>query len=97
MPKLPEFESDEAAAAWYDTHDTAPYMDDMTEVDEKFDVIRTVFATRPVDVRLRSDYIEAIQKAAERKGVPYQILVQSWLLEKLSQEAPDLAPQNMTR
>jgi len=96
MAKLPEFESDEEAAAWFDTHDTAAYLDDMEEVDEKFEVIRTVFATKPVDVRLRSDYLEAIQKAAERKGVPYQILVQSWLLEKLRQEAPDLIPQNMT-
>ena len=94
MPKLPDFESDEAAAAWFDSQDTAPYMDDMEETDEKFEVIRTVFVTWPVDVRLRSDYLEAIQKAAERKGVPYQILVQSWLIEKLSQEAPDLLPQN---
>lgn len=77
-------------AAWFDTHDTAPYMDDMEEVKEKFHVIRTSFVTRPVDVRLRSDYLEAIQVLAERKGIPYQMLVQSWLLEKLNQEAPEL-------
>jgi predicted DNA binding CopG/RHH family protein len=81
MEKLPEFGSDEKAAAWFDTHDATAYLDDMEEVDEKFEVIRTVFATKPVDVRLRSDYLEVIQKAAERKGAPYQILVQSWLLE----------------
>jgi predicted DNA binding CopG/RHH family protein len=93
MPKLPEFESDEAAAAWFDTHDTEPYMADMEEADEVFEVVRTPFATKPVDVRLRSDYLEAIQKTAERKGIPYQILVQTWLVEKLAQEAPDLLPQ----
>ncbi len=43
-----------------------------------------------MDVRLRSDHLEAIQTVAERKGVPYQTVVQSWLLEKLNQEAPDL-------
>ena len=93
MPKLPEFKNDEEVVAWFDTHDSAPYMDDMTEAEEKFEVVRTTFATRPVDVRLRSDYLEAIQEVAERKGVPYQILVQTWLLEKLTQEAPDLVPQ----
>ena len=93
MPKLPEFKSDEEVVAWFDTHDSAPYMDDMTEAEEKFEVVHTTFATRPVDVRLRSDYLEAIQEVAERKGVPYQILVQTWLLEKLTQEAPDLVPQ----
>ena len=93
MPKLPEFESDEEAAAWFDSHDSAPYMDVMEETDEKFEVIRTAFFTRHVEVRLRSDYLDAIQAAAERKGVPYQTLVQTWLLEKLSQEAPDLLPK----
>ena len=93
MPKLPEFKSDEEVVAWFDTHDSAPYMNDMTEAEEKFEVVRTTFATRPVDVRLRSDYLEVIQEVAERKGVPYQILVQTWLLEKLTQEAPDLVPQ----
>lgn len=93
MSKLPEFKSDEEAAAWFDTHDSAPYMADMKEAEEKFEIVRTTFVTRPVDVRLRSDYLEAIQEVAERKGVPYQILVQTWLLEKLTQEAPDLIPQ----
>ena len=93
MPKLPEFKSDEEAAAWFDSHDSAPFMDDMEETDEKFEIVRTLFATRPMDIRLRSDYLEAIQSVAERKGVPYQILVQTWLLEKLNQEAPDLAPR----
>lgn len=92
MSKIPEFESDEETAAWFDSHDTASYMDDMEEIDEKFEVIRTSFVTRPIDVRLRSDYFEAIQAVAERKGVPYQVLVQTWLLEKLGQEAPELLP-----
>lgn len=92
MPKLPKFKSDEEIAAWFDTHDSASYMDDMEEAEEKFEVVRTVFVTRPVDVRLRSDYFEAIQEVAERKGVPYQVLIQAWLLEKLTQEAPDLVP-----
>jgi predicted DNA binding CopG/RHH family protein len=90
MTKIPEFETDEEMAAWFDTHDTADFMDDMEETAEKFDVIRTNFVTRLIDVRLRSDYFEAIQAVAERKGMPYQMLVQRWLLEKLSQEAPDL-------
>lgn len=92
MPKLPKFKSDEEIAAWFDTHDSASYMDDMEETEEKFEVVRTIFVTRPVDVRLRSDYFEAIQEVAERKGVPYQVLIQAWLLEKLTQEAPDLVP-----
>jgi predicted DNA binding CopG/RHH family protein len=92
MSKLPKFESDEALIAWFEENDTAPYMDDMEESEEKFEVIRTSFATKSLDVRWRADYLDAIQTVAERKGIPYHHLIQSWLLEKLKQEAPDLVP-----
>ncbi|HEX9924146.1 MAG TPA: CopG family antitoxin [Anaerolineae bacterium] len=94
MPKLPEFKSDEEAATWFDQHNTTPYIDELEEADETFIVVRTRFVTKPVDVRLRADYLAAIQELAERKGVPYQSLVQTWLVEKLTQEAPDLLPNN---
>ena len=90
MIELPDFKNDEEAAAWFDTHDTAVYMDSLEEVTESVDVVRTSFPTKPMDVRLRADFLEAIQQAAEREGVPYQMLVQRWLREKLGQEAPDL-------
>ncbi|MEM7114909.1 MAG: CopG family antitoxin [Chloroflexota bacterium] len=88
--QLPKFQDDEAAKVWFDENDTAPFMDDMEAVDLKLPIKRTLFPTKPVDVRLRTDYLEAIQEVAERQGVPYQMLVQRWLMEKLSQEAPDL-------
>ncbi len=90
MKTIPDFESDEETAVWFDSHDTAVYMDDMEEVSPPT-IVRTRFPTKPIDVRLRTDYFEAIQKAAEQRQIPYQMLVQRWLIEKLRQEAPDLA------
>ena len=90
MNDMPEFKDDEEAAVWFDTHDTAEPMQIMEAAEMPFKVARTNFPTRPVDVRVRSDYLDAIQQLAERQGVPYQMLVQRWLLEKLNQEAPDL-------
>ncbi len=92
MPKLPSFQSDEDVAAWFDTHDTADYIDEMDAADESFVVIRTEFATRPLDVRLRSDFLDAIESLAERRGIPYQRLIQTWLAEKLSQETSEPLP-----
>lgn len=91
MKQLPHFQNDEEARVWFDTHDTADFMDSMEPITTPLPIIRTTFATKPVDVRLRTDYLEAIQTLADRKGIPYQMLVQQWLLEKLNQEAPDLA------
>ncbi len=90
MPKLPEFQSDEDLIEWFDTHDTADYIADMEPADQGFPVIRTVFPTSPVDLRLRTDFLAAIETLATRQGVPYQLLLQRWLREKLAQEAPDL-------
>jgi predicted DNA binding CopG/RHH family protein len=90
MSKLPVFNNEKEAAKWFAAHDTAPYMDGLEEVHETIPVRRTRPVKKPVGLRLRTDYLEAIKRAAERKGIPYQTLIQMWLAEKLRQETPDL-------
>ena len=87
---MPDFNNEEELAAWVASHDTSELMDALEEITDEFEVVRTRFSTKPLDVRLRTEYLEAIEELAERQGLPYQALVQRWLLEKLSQEAPDL-------
>jgi predicted DNA binding CopG/RHH family protein len=94
MAKMPKFETEEEFADWVDTHDLSPYLDDMEEVEETFAVKLTSFETKPLDVRVRADLYEALESAAERKGIPYQSLVQTWLREKLVEEMPDLVQPN---
>ncbi len=88
--KLSEFANENELAAWAETHGTAPYMDELDAVSDELEVIRTRFSTKPLDVRLRTEHLEAIEELADRRGLPYQTLVQRWLLEKLTQEAPEL-------
>jgi predicted DNA binding CopG/RHH family protein len=88
--KLPEFKDEDELAAWVESHDTSGYMDELEELGDEFEVVRTRFSTKPLDVRMRTEHLEAIEELAERRGLPYQALVQRWLLERLSQEAPDL-------
>ena len=76
MPKLPDFQSDEELIAWFDSHDTAGYMDDMDAADQEFPVARSIFPTSPVDLRLRTDLLDAIEMLAQRRGIPYQLLLQ---------------------
>lgn len=90
MADFPKFKSDEEAVLWFDTHDTSDYIENMEVLEKDFEVIHTTFTTQPLDVRVRTDHLAVIQEIANRKGIPYQMLVQSWLLERLTQEAPDL-------
>lgn len=92
MAEIPLFRDDAEAAEWFDTHDTAPYMDSLEQVEERIQVRRTYQRPprKPVGLRLRVDHLEAIKQVAERKGIPYQTLIQMWLVEKLQEEAPGL-------
>lgn len=94
MPKLPDFQSEEELIHWFDTTDTADYMDEMPLVEPPFNVILTEWTTSPVDLRLSTETFHAIEQLADRRGIPYQRLIQTWLKEKLTQEAPDLLPQH---
>ncbi len=90
MPKMPGFSDEQKAADWFATHDTAPYMKEMEEAHEQIPVTRTHPTKKPVGLRIRSDYLEAVKQVAEKKGIPYQTLIQMWLVERLRQEAPEL-------
>ena len=89
MPKLPKFAKEQEAADWFATHDTAEYMDALEQVKEKIPVRRSQLESKPIDLRLRGDQLRAIKQVAKRKGIPFQALIKSWLLEKLHQEAPN--------
>lgn len=91
MAKLPTFESEAEMIAWFDSHDTADYMDEMELTNERFEVVLTKFATQPLTLRMRTTYIEAIEKVAAQKGIPSQTLIQNWLLERLQMESANLA------
>jgi predicted DNA binding CopG/RHH family protein len=88
--ELPEFGSELEAADWFATHDTASLMDQLEEVEEPLSVVRAHPKKKPVGLRIRADYLRAVKDLAERKGIPYQTLIQMWLVEKLRQEAPEL-------
>jgi len=47
MPTLPNFEDDQEAMVWFDSHDTSETMDEMEQVSERMVVERTQFPVKP--------------------------------------------------
>jgi len=41
---------------------------------------------RMVSIRLKEDVIDGLKRAARKKGIPYQVLMQMWLQERLQTE-----------
>lgn len=77
--KLPQTDSIEELARFWETHDLTEFEDQLEEVTEP------VFERRPetMILRLEPREIEALTRLAGAKGVGQAELVREWVLEKL--------------
>ena len=77
--KIPETDSIEELAKFWDTHD-------LTEFEDQLEVITEPVFQRQVEtvaVPLQSQEIQAVRRIAESQGVDHITLIQRWVLEKL--------------
>ena len=78
--KIPETDSVEELARFWDTHDLTDFEDQLQNVPEK------VFERKPetvIPVRLRRQEIEAVRRVAKTRGVREAALLRQWVREKL--------------
>jgi hypothetical protein len=76
--ELPQTDSIQELAQFWDTHDLTEFEDDLEEVTEH------VFAARKaIRLDLESTEAEAVRKLAEAKGVADEELIHSWVREKI--------------
>ena len=85
MPKLPQFENEEEAGEFFDTHDLADYWDDMAEIENL--VVEVEIPRKQISLRIPLPIIEQIKEMASKEGMSYQKLIQQWILEKLEVQA----------
>ena len=85
MPKLPEFKSDREAYEFFETHSVADYWEEMEPVEDmRIDIPRP--PRRLVTLRFYPYLLDEVKRIAERERVPYQVLIQKWIADRLSQE-----------
>lgn len=78
--KLPNTDSIDELARFWDSHDVTEFEDQLEEVPEP------VFELRPsAALRLEPDEIQAVEAIARDRGVARAELLREWILEKLSQ------------
>lgn len=75
---LPQIDSIEALAEFWDTHDLTSFEDELEEVDEP--VFRRETA---VTIRLQPEEAQAVHELAALKGVHDTELIYEWVREKL--------------
>ena len=82
-PRLPAGLSPTEEARWWD--ENRAYWDTIEAPDERIDPPR-VRRTKPIDLRLPVDMIDALKAEAARQELPYQTLIRMWLKERLDGE-----------
>lgn len=78
--KIPQIDSIEELANFWNTHDLTDFEDQLEEVKEP------VFKRNPetiVKVHLQPQEIETVKRIAEAKGIDQESLIREWVLEKL--------------
>lgn len=84
--KLPRFRSDEEAADYFDTHDTADLAQALPEVPGPIVDARTPL--KPISLRLPPETITEAKRVARQKGIAYQTLLRLWINERIAKERP---------
>ena len=80
MSKIPQIDSIEELAEFWDTHDVTEFEEELEEVEE------SIFDQGPqavMRIRLLPDQAEALKRIAESRGVDQADLVREWVSEKL--------------
>ena len=81
-PKIPQTDSIEELARFWDTHDLTDFEDELEEV------IAPVFerdTTIAMAIHLQPEEAESVKRIAKSKGVGDAALLREWVLEKLYQ------------
>jgi len=77
-PDIPQTDSIQELAQFWDTHDLTDFEDELEEVTEPVFERSTM-----VKIPLQPDEMESLKEIAESRGVAYADLVRQWVLEKI--------------
>lgn len=88
--KLPEFKNYDEEAEFWSTVNVFEYTE---PADIKVELDPALKKTmRPITIRLRDNQINDLKAIAQKKDLPYQTMVRSWIAEKIREELGKEAP-----
>jgi len=82
LKPIPRFKSEKDERRFWETHDSATYLDWTRAERVSFPNLKP--STETISLRLPKHLLEGIKAAANARDVPYQSLIKVWLLERLN-------------
>ena len=82
--ELPKFKNDEEESNFWATANVFEYTE---PADIKIEMDSSLKKTmKPITIRLRDHQIDNLKIIAQKKDLPYQTMVRSWIAEKIREE-----------
>jgi len=81
LTPLPQFANESQEQAFWETHDSAEFVDWTTAKNVSLPNLKPT--TKTISLRLPQHLLDGIKTAANSRDVPYQSLIKVWLQEKL--------------
>jgi predicted DNA binding CopG/RHH family protein len=81
LKPLPQFANESQEQAFWETHDSAEFVDWTTAKNVRLPNLKPT--TKTISLRLPQHLLDGIKTAANSRDVPYQSLIKVWLQEKL--------------
>ena len=81
---VPAFNDEAAERSFWETHDSADHLDWSRA--ERVRLPNLKPSTAAISLRLPVPLLERIKVAANKRDVPYQSLIKTWLAEKLNHQ-----------
>ena len=80
LKSIPKFRDEAAERRFWETHDSSDYVD--WKKAERVRLPNLKPSTESISLRLPVTLLERIKVAANKRDVPYQSLIKTWLAEK---------------
>lgn len=81
LKAVPRFKSEAEERRFWESHDTTEYLDWSKAQRARFPNLKP--STTAISLRLPLSLLERIKIEANKRDVPYQSLIKTWLAEKL--------------
>ena len=88
--KVPRFRSEAAARAFWETHDTADYVDWSGAKLAVFPNLKP--STETISLRLPAGLLDELKALANKQDVPYQSLMKVFLAKRVARERASAGP-----
>lgn len=82
--KIPKFSNEDAERAFWATHDSTEYVD--WSAAPRVSLTRLKPTLRTISIRLPEAMLGELRRLANKRDIPYQSLIKSFLAERIEEE-----------